>query len=809
MQTEALGFIALKRGDCQEAVNIFRRALDERPTADAWLGLGRAFIGLREPLTARWALFKGLESAPKHPALLQAVTELEKTIEQQGKRPNSGTSARRRSRFRSLRDRIEILDRGSWKPFFIKGVNLGLGMPGYFPGEYAIRKATYLRWFEMMHDAGFNAFRVYTLHPPSCYEALQEFNESGKRLFLFQGIWNELPTDHNFDAPEYIGTVGTAIRMVVDAVFGNIELPERPGLPHGRFHVDVSHLLAGFIFGRETESCAVKSFNDMHNRKERDFSGNFLDMRMGTPFEVWVARMCDSIQSYEWDRYGVTHPVAMTNWPTLDPLVHPSESGKGDEVFIFEGRRENVTGCSGYLAMEEDTEVLDLAKISVKKGAGFFASYHPYPYYPDFMVNDYLDEKNTYAAYLSRLKAHHGRQPILVSEFGVPSSREAAHWHRDGWNHGGHPEARKGELDALLFRTVFDQKMAGGLLFAWTDEWFKKNWVFLDFYHPPDSKPNWYSIQDPEENYGLIGLYPGYPKPLVSLSGDRTEWAPATVLYEKKEDVMRHRFGDPGDGVRCLQKLSVQHDEGFLYVLLETARPIHFDHGHFLIGIDTCRPEVGEFLLPFDTRTPSPVGLKFLVHLCGRDNSRILVCHTYDKYLNWRRDICPAISGQGAWVMMYNEVNRRRVSKNGTKFYPSHSFSMSDLRHGTLRGDHAVHLADFNVDGTLLEIRLPWGLLNFTDPSSRMVLWKDARGFARKTDGLRILAVSYKPGAGSLAAEKTGALQNITDSLPYALELSAVRTYTWKEWRMPLYHEHVKQNYWITKKFLAGIPDYV
>ncbi|NPU83026.1 MAG: hypothetical protein HPY65_00950 [Syntrophaceae bacterium] len=806
MTTEELGYYALKKGDFQEAINIFRRALQERPVADAWLGLGKAYIGLEEPLTARWALYKGLALDSSHKALQETTADLEKSLEQGKRQPNA---VQRRSRFRALRDYIEILDRGSWKPFFIKGINLGLGMPGYFPGEYAIQKGTYLKWFNLMHQAGFNALRVYTLHPPSCYEALYEINRSGKRLYLFQGIWNELPTDHDFSSPLYIDTVMTSIRMVIDAIYGNIQLPERPGLPHGKYQVDISHLIAGFIFGRETESCAVKAFNDQKKREERDFSGNFLRMTKGTPFEIWVAQMCDTIQTYESERYGMTHPVAMTNWPTLDPLVHQSESNKIDELLIFEGRKEEVKDCSGYLAMEEDQETLDLAKISVKKGAGFFASYHPYPYYPDFMVNDFLKEKDTYAAYLKRLKEHHGRQPIMISEFGVPSSREAAHWHRDGWNHGGHSEGRKGELDALLFRNIFDTKLAGGLLFVWTDEWFKKNWIFLDFYNPAENKANWYNLQDPEENYGLIGLYPGYPKPLVSLSGNLSEWSTARVLYNKTDDRMHFKFGDNGDETRHLKKLSVQHDEGFLYVMLETAQPINFEKSHYVFGIDTCTPDVGEFNIPFNTQVTSPVGLKFLIQLCGKENSRIMVCQSYDKYLNWRKYICPVVSRQGAWVMMFNEVNKRRVSRDGKQYYPSHSFPMSDLHQGSLQGDKAFHLADFNVNGSIIEIRMPWGLLNFTDPSTKTVLWRNARSMTRKTDGIRIIAVSYKPKEGLLTAEKTGLKQNIADALPFTLEASVVKTYSWNEWSMPLYHEQVKKNYWITQKFLKEIPDYV
>jgi hypothetical protein len=123
------------------------------------------------------------------------------------------------------------------------------------------------------------------------------------------------------------------------------------------------------------------------------------------------------------------------NWATLDPIEHPSESTYEDE-YRLQGLRPKGGEGTCIDVHIEDIESLDLSKISTVKGNGFFALYHAYPYYPDFMNHDYLEQENTYLAYLSELKEHHGHQPVIVGEFGVPSSRDSAHWHRDGWHHG-------------------------------------------------------------------------------------------------------------------------------------------------------------------------------------------------------------------------------------------------------------------------------------------------------------------------------------------------------------------------------------
>ena len=619
-----------------------------------------------------------------------------------------------------------------------------------------------------------------------------------------QGIWVELPEDHNFYAATFSRYVQENIENAIDVIYGNASLPERPGYDQGAYTYDISSYTIGFILGREWESCAVKNFNESRGRAIEDFKGEFLSLRGGTPFEIWIAKVGEFLQAYEYEKYKASHVISAVNWPTLDPLIHPSES-RHEEELLWQGISVRNDICNE----NEDVESFDAAKIRAQKGAGFFATYHVYPYYPDFMNNDYGDKENAYLAYLQDLKRHHGQQPILVGEFGVPSSREAAHWHRDGWHHGGHNESRQGEINGWLMKAIYDAGMAGGILFSFYDEWFKKNWLFIESYIPADRKPFWFSLQDAEENYGLIAMYPGYPQKMVSLAGKREEWKEARVLYSKKEGSSVFNFHDGFDKARELQRLSVQHDEGFLYILLETAGKIDFTAAHYFIGLDTGSPQDGEFLVPFNAKLISPVGLKFLIHLCGMEKSRILACHSYDKFLNWPKAVKPVPFHQGSWVMMQNEVNKRRMSKDGKKFFPAHVFSMSHLRFGSLERNspHCDSLADFFFNENMVELRIPWGLINFTDPSSKMILWRDDKSQTIKTDGIRIIALSYKPARNRLRAENTGGRNNITDSLPQRLSADNVVNYSWSEWKSPVYHSYLKESYYKYKECLSKISE--
>jgi hypothetical protein len=107
---------------------------------------------------------------------------------------------------------------------------------------------------------------------------------------------------------------------------------------------------------------------------------------------------------------------------------------------------------------DNDAVALDAVRMRATPAfpAGVFASYHAYPYYPDFLLVDpgYLKARSpegpsNYFGYLRELVAHHGDMPVVISEYGVPSSRGIGHFQPQGWNHGGLSEQQQ----ALVVRS--------------------------------------------------------------------------------------------------------------------------------------------------------------------------------------------------------------------------------------------------------------------------------------------------------------------------------------------------------------------
>jgi hypothetical protein len=350
---------------------------------------------------------------------------------------------------------------------------------------------------------------------------------------------------------------------------------------------------------------------------------------------------------------------------------------------------------------------------------------------------------------------------------------------------------QQGDVDAQLMKAIHGTGLSGGILFSWFDEWFKRNWLFMKYELPAERKSLWFNLQDAEECYGLIAAYPGYPNKICTLSGTAKEWEGAKVIAEQAAVLDGSTIS--GGGL-ALRSLKAQHDEGFLYLLLETEGDIDFNKSNYIIGLDTCDSKTGEFRMPYGFDEKTPIGLKFAIHIAGPHKSRILACKSYDKYQNREvGDIYPHESSEGAWVVMQNRTNNRRFSKDGQRVYPARVSTMSNLIFGSLDPelDDYNSLSDIHVKGNLIELRIPWGLINFTDPSSHMVLWKQGQQMTRRTDGVRAMAVSYDP-SGPHSSRTKGRGREMADALPRSMDPRDLTTYSWDGWEVPLYHFYVK-----------------
>jgi hypothetical protein len=796
------GFTALRQGRLEAARQLFARCVAASPRyADAHLGLALVEERQGRPDAARVHLRRALALEPGREDLRAAEARLGPGP---APLPPLVLPPALDLRFRVGRERgFELREAGGWRPVFLKGVNLGAALPGRFPSEFP-SKETYRAWLAEIAEAGFGVIRVYTIHPPWFYEALRQHNLVSRRpLLLVHGVWVEPPPGDDFEDPAWSGDFEAEMGRVVDLLHGRADLAERPGHAAGSYRADVSHWVLAYILGREWEPQVVEAFDARHPGAG-DFLGRFVRCRGGLATERFMARAMERLLAYEHDGYRTQRPVAFTSWPTLDPLHHPTESTRAEEARLRRFRLEPGEIVKEY---DNDAVALDMEKFEAgpELQAGLFASYHAYPYYPDFMSldpgyqagRDHLGE-NGYAAYLRDLVRHHRRHAVVIAETGVPASRLVAHWQPQGLTHGGQDERQQGEQDARLLRDVRDAGCAGAVLFAWIDEWFKRSWLVTELEEPPERKPLWYNVEDAEENYGLVGYRPGAGGPTVVVDGKDGDWQGVPAYLE-------------GEGLA----LRLRADEGWLHLLV-TWREGAFDPARdtLLLGIDTHDVRAGSHRLPPPLPLRSEAGLEFVVRVQdGR--AALLVDEPYDLFTHrFRRPYRSRQNDDGRFVMPRTESNRRRVGRDGTEF-PARRQEIGWLRRGTQdRADPAFDsLAEWQLGPGVLEVSLPWGLLNVTDPSSRRVA-RD--GPAQRsgpvgtvvTDGFRVVlaAGAAAPQAGRVVATDPG---RPARTLPARRggRIALPPLFTWPTWEQPAFHRFRKLSFGLVQAALRELPD--
>jgi hypothetical protein len=264
----------------------------------------------------------------------------------------------------------------------------------------------------------------------------------------------------------------------------------------------------------------------------------------------------------------------------------------------------------------------------------------------------------------------------MVTEFGVPSSLGSAHRGPLGRDQGDHSEREAMAIDAELLRLIQHVGMAGGMLFSWSDEWFKFSWNTVAHQSPADRRPLWHDPLTNEQHFGLVATDPAGPpdnprldEAYLYLSFRLPDPAPATVTIGL--DVLPRLTGAPPPGSND------RAADAALELDLSTRT-----------GQAWLRQELDP--LPLDYAVPP--GLR-----------------------------PEPVDG---WQRFQLVLSRDLVIPTTGQKLPAELFDAGVLRYGSWdpQDPKSDSRALWRVDGSTLAVRVPWALAGFGDPSSRRVL---------------------------------------------------------------------------------------
>lgn len=266
-------------------------------------------------------------------------------------------------------------------------------------------------------------------------------------------------------------------------------------------------------------------------------------------------------------------------------------------------------------------------------------------------------------------------------------------------------------IDADLLRMFQQEGLAGGMVFALFDEWFKFTWNTIDWQIPADRRPLWHDVLTNEQHFGLLAVDSGL--------ADRLRLGDPYPAWQKDSAVVV-------ESPKGLRELRVATDEAYVYLRLR------FDAvpDRFTLGFDVL-PGADSGGLPGQPGVAPRSDVA--VEISGKGNA--------GKVLGWAgadpttlfygaaRQYTPVNpkdlqNGSGAWVARRQIVNRPlRVPTTGQQL-AAEFVDVSNLIQGTtVPGSKGFDSrAQLRATKTDVALRVPWALLGLADPSSKVAL---------------------------------------------------------------------------------------
>lgn len=642
---------------------------------------------------------------------------------------------------------IYISKDNKWQKFNIIGVNLNSIKPGNFSNDKVITEEEYLDWITIIDNMGANCIKVPDIMDNNFYNALYKFNQDKKDpIYVIQGIYFDevdLKNGKDIQSEEIEEKFKKHIKLIIDSIHGNsFDLNE--DIENEYYNTNISDYLIGYTLGIEFASNDL-IYTELINNKE-SYNGNyFYTNDDASSFESYIAKMADYLVEYEYKQYKEQKLVGFIG--SSNNYKELISSNQNEDNSIKDYINPNNINPKGKLK------------------TGIFASYNLYPSYTNMNENqDNIEE------YVNELKNTH-KIPIIIGEYGVPSSRNSADFNTDA-NKGYINEQEQGEILVNAYRTINNANIAGSFIFELQDSWQRTSWNTKEL-KILDRAPYWSDAQDYSQNFGLIAFDPGQANSKLYPDEKIDEWDNKNII-NKNDDI----------------SLSMKSDEKYLYFMLKSEDTINLDKQDIYIYLDTT-PNSGstkssQLNLNFD----KPVD--FIIEIKDIENAKVLV-HEYYNYFSFnqhkkenqkRPDLISVQSDMDEFSPIYIETSPRMYVEDLKKIVESKKFETGKLVHGNSNplNENYNSASDFYVGNDYVEIRVPWSLLNFMDPSTKQIMDDIYKYFSSKPMTINEINVG-------VTIKENEEIKEKLDSTKFKLN----------SWIKPNYHQRLKKSYYIIK----------
>lgn len=591
-------------------------------------------------------------------------------------------------------------DSGAWEELVIQGVDVSSNLPGRAALDFYPEYEDYMRWLTQIGEMGGNTVRVYTIMDAEFYEALYDYNtEHSQPLYLLQGL--SVPDHANYGAEdiyqaEFVDLLKENGIKSVDVIHGKrvIELGNHTGT--GWYRWDVSPWTIGYLLGHEWDS-GIIAYTNYSTQGPQSYQGTYFQTAPeATRFETAMAQLMDNITDYESKKYKQQRLISFINSPWDDPFEY--ETLYNTRFFSY-----------NQLDMEH---ILPTSELK----SGYFAAYRLQYLCPDFQtyltqaqrtaLGDLLtglEDMDLYSSYLELLSRYH-TMPVAAVGFGFSTSRAPVVEGQEPLN-----EQEQGQALVEMWQKIRQADWAGGFVSTWQDVWDRNTWntVYATYDYGVDY---WQDVQTDGQNYGLMEFLPGEEGFACCVDGSTSEWNQEDVVWTEKG-----------------RTLSMKYDARYLYCYVDG---VSQKDETIYIPIDTTPNTGSTYCERYDISFERPCD--FLIIIDGEHNSRVEVQERYESL--WamyayetnqenpyvRADLRAKDSPVFRSIRLLVQRKEPQTLANWVAM-PTYETGKLTCGSGDPEAPDYNSLTDFAFTDNGVEIRIPWQMLNFSNPAEGMI----------------------------------------------------------------------------------------
>lgn len=655
---------------------------------------------------------------------------------------------------------IYIVKNDKWEKLEIVGVGLDSTKPGAFPSENLVSEEDYLRWIKDIYDMGANCIKVSNLMGANFYKALDKFNKDKKNpIYLMQGIYFDEKLLKNGKDPQ--GNKASSafkdnIKLVIDSVHGNPYNKEKPDILQV-YKTDISKYVIGYSLGIQFAKHDLIYTEIMNNKKPYDGKYMYTD-KNSSSFESYLAKMGDYAVDYEFSTYKKQSLISF-----IGTSAHHIASS------VENPNKKNI--LSSKDTNEEFKNFIDVEDIKAKRGlkTGIVASYNIYPSYTELKEYD-----GNIGRYFEDINKHYSI-PVIIGEIGVPSSRSGGDFN-ENIDKGYITEQEQGKALVDIYKAVKKSKLAGCFIFEFQDSWYSSSWNTKDN-KILDRSAYWSDAQTYSQSFGLMTFEPGRLKVTPYPDDKLDEWSEKNVISKEKD-----------------YSLSMQSDEKYLYFMIKSSDKTSLKKDDIYIDLDTTPKSGSKKSTQHGLQFDNPVD--FIIKINDQGNSMVMAQEYYngfDFYENKslyekRPDLIKHTPDMDYFSPIYIETRPKMFIKSQGETKEKVTYETGKLTKGNSNPESKDFnsAADYYMGNDYVEVRIPWALLNFMDPSTKQIADDFYENF--KTKPMKINDINV----GVTIKENEKVITRIK-STPYKLN----------GWSVPKYHERLKKSYYILKEELS------